>query len=189
MRFHYTILVLVLMLLGGCVSMREKKSAKYYFQHEKQIVNIVRSYNELYKTQPFNLGFSERDYSGIGMDIITDSIRYAITNKQFSDAVRDAVREFGYDTVKLRKLYSDLYKIRAIWLGKDEMYFRSRRFQVIYLSFRSVAGSNPFLDRKYYTLISIDPDGLDDELNVLLSKRGYSHIKGNVYFKIMGRFR
>jgi hypothetical protein len=189
MRFHYTILVIVLVLLGGCVSMREKKSAKYYFEHEKKIEGVLNNYNDLYKTQPFNLGFSERDYSKIGIDILTDSIRYAMTNQQYSDAIRETVVAFGYDTARLRRLYTDLYEIRSIWLGKDEIFHKGGTSQVTYLSFRSVAGGNPFLDRKYYTLVIFDPVVLDEELRSTLIKQGFSPIKGNVYFKIMGRFR
>jgi hypothetical protein len=189
MKTYYTILTIVLILLAGCVSMREKKSEKYYLEHEEKIGKILVNYNDLYNTQPFNLGFSERDYSKIGIDIMTDSIRYAITNQQFSDAIRETVVAFGYDTAMLRRLYTNLYDIRSIWLGKDEMFHKGGSSQVTYLSFRSVAGGSPFLDRKYYTLVMFDPTVLDDELRSILNKQGFSLIKGNVYFKIMGRFR
>lgn len=189
MRFYPTILPLILVFLTGCVSLREKKSSKYYFEHEKQIINIVNHYHDLYKTQPFNLGFSERDYSKIGMDIITDSMRYAVTNQQFSEAIGETVRAFRYDTVKLRKLYFDLYAIRAIWIGKDEIYYQKKKSLITYLSFRSVAVGNPFLDRKYYTLVMFEPAELDEEFKSVLQKRGFNNIKENVYFKIMGRFR
>lgn len=189
MKFYNTIWTLIMILLVGCVSMREKKSSKYYIEHEKQIADILNNYNDLYSTQPFNLGFSERDYSKIGMDIFTDTMRYAVTNQLLSDAIRETVRAFRYDTIKLRQLYTDLYGIRVIWLGKDKLYYQNRTSEVTYLSFRSVAGGNPFLDRKYYTLVMFDPATLTDEFNAILRTQRFSHIKGNVYFKIMGRFR
>lgn len=189
MKIYHTICALIMILLVGCVSMREKKSSKYYFEHEKQIADILTTYNDLYRTQPFNLGFSERDYSNIGMDIFTDTMRYAVTNQQLPDAIRKTARAFRYDTIKLRQLYTDLYGIKAIWIGKDKMYYQNRISQVTFLSFRSVAGGNPFLDRKYYTLVMFDSALLNDEFNSILRKQSFSHIKDNVYFKIMGRFR
>jgi hypothetical protein len=169
--------------------MREKKSAKYYLENEAKITGIIAGYDDLYQHQPFNLGFSERDYSKIGLDIITDTIRYAITNQQRTDIIQKAVTVFGYDTVKLRKLYTDLYEIRAIWLGRDDIYHRGVKSSVTYLSFRSVAAGNPFLDRKYYTLVFFDPSQADDDFRRMLDKQSFRQVKDNIYFKIMGRFR
>jgi hypothetical protein len=185
----FILLIWCTFLLGACASLKEKKSSKYYFQHEKKIGEILVNYDSLYKQQAFNLGFSERDYSRIGLDIITDTIRYALTNQQRSDAIKEAVRTFGYDTVKLRKLYTDLYDIRAIWLGRDHLYHKDQKSMVTYLSFRSVAVGNPFLDRKYYALVMLDPAALDDDLKNILARQGYTHIKDNIYFSIIGRFR
>lgn len=183
------IAILGLLVISSCVSTKEKKSAKYYFQHEKKIDEIISAYDDLYKQQPFNLGFSERDYSKIGMDIITDTIRYAITNQLRTNAIHEAVVAFGYDTIKLRKLYMDLYEIRAIWLGRDEVYHHEAGSSVTYLSFRSVAVGNPFLDRKFYTLVFFDKKYMDEEFKKKLDKQGYKLVKDNIYFNIMNRFR
>ena len=189
MRIAKSILFISMLILFSCVSMKEKKSAKYYFQNETKITEVINRYEELYKQQPFNLGFSERDYSNVGLDIITDSIRYSITNQQRTDAIQKAVLAFGYDTVKLRKLYIDLYEIRAIWLGRDEMYYHDKKSIVTFLSFRSVAVGNPFLDRKYYTLIFFDTSQIDDNFKIMLDSQGFRQIKDNIYFNIMGKFR
>ena len=134
-------------------------------------------------------GSVKGDYSNIGMDIFTDTMRYAVTNQQLPDAIRKTARAFRYDTIKLRQLYTDLYGIQAIWIGKDKMYYQNRTSEVTFLSFRSVAGGNPFLDRKYYTLVMFDSALLNDEFNTILQRQRFNHIKDNVYFKIMGRFR
>jgi hypothetical protein len=189
MRTTTLISILSLLMLFSCVSMKEKKSAKYYIENETKISEIIKGYDELYQQQPFNLGFSERDYSKLGLDIITDTIRYAITNQQRTDVIQKTVKAFGYDTVKLRKLYTDLYEIRAIWLGRDDVYFHDVKSSVTYLSFRSVAVGNPFLDRKYYTLVFFDPSQTDDNFKNMLDKQGFRHVKNNIYFSILGRFR
>lgn len=190
MKHTLTILILLcLFAFGSCVSMKEKKSAKYYFQHEKKINEILGNYTELYKIQPFNLGFSDRDYSHIGMDIITDTIRYAITNELRSNVIKEAIRAFGYDTLKMRKLYTDMYDVRSIWLGRDDIYHQGQRFLVTYLSFRSVAFGSPFLDRKYYTLVFFNPSDLDHDIKAELAKQGLKNVRGHIYFGIMEKFR
>lgn len=190
MKHTCTILFLLsIVSFGSCVSMKEKKSAKYYFQHEEKINGILENYTELYKQQAFNLGFSDRDYSHIGMDIITDTIRYAIDNQLRSTVIKEAVTAFGYDTLKMRKLYMDMYDIRCIWLGRDDIYRQGQKSMVTYLSFRSVAFGNPFLDRKYYTLVFFDPADLNDDLKADLAKQGFKNVKGAIYFGIMGKFR
>lgn len=190
MRTSLTISTLLCILfLGSCTSTKEKKSAKYYLQHEDKIMDIVTNYEELYRHHPFNLGFSERDYSKIGLDVITDTVRYALTNQLRNDAIRETVLAFGYDTTRLRKLYRDMYDIKAIWLGRDEMYHGANRSMVTFLSFRSVAVGNPFLDRKYYTLVAFDPSILTEDARKKIESKGFHHIKDNIYFSIMGRFR
>ena len=177
------------LILCGCVSSREKKSARYYDEHEQEIREIRALYNRLYQHQPFNIGFSKRDFSYVGMDIITDTMRWALNNQFGLDDFKAAVEGFRYDTTALISLYQKLRKIECIWLGTDDMYFQGEAYPVVFLSFRSVRFGNPFLDRKYYTLLLLDPDRATPALDSVVLAAGFHPVRQKVYFKIMDRFR
>lgn len=186
----WLILVLtVLTLLWGCVSSREKKSARYYVEHEQEINEILAMYAQLYRHQPFNIGFSQKDYSYVGMDIITDTLRWALNSQEGMEAFREAVHQFHYDTVALASLYRKLQKIKCYWLGTDELYFHKQRYDIVFLSFGSVRFGNPFLDRKYYNLLFFDPKSISPGIDSMILGTGFSKVRENVYFKIMDRFR
>ena len=144
-------------MFSSCASSKQRKTDKYYFENEQNIQEIVSLYKGLYNHQPFSIGFSDRSYEHIGMDIITDTVRYAVDNLQSMQIFREAVYIFKYDTVALRKLYRKMYDIKCIWLGTTEIFYKGKEEDVIFLTFRSVRFGNPFLDRKYYTLVIFDP--------------------------------
>jgi hypothetical protein len=179
----------IIVLLYSCAASREKKSAKYYFENEKSIQEILKLYKDQYRIQPFSLGFSDRSYDHIGVDIITDTVRYALHNRQNMDLFREAVYAFKYDTVALRKMYYKMFDIGCIWVGTADYYYKGKQEEVVFLSFRSVRFGNPFLDRKYYHLVLFDPRLINDETNKLIEDAGFKRVKNEIYFKIMGKFR
>lgn len=174
---------------SGCVASRERKTDKYYLEHEKDIEEIITLYRGLYKHLPFSIGFSDRSYEHVGMDIITDTVRYAIDNLQSMEIFREAVYVFDYDTVAIRRLYKKMFDIKCIWVGTTDTYYKGRREDVIFLTFRSVRNGNPFLDRKYYALLIYNPGSINAEMELEIQKAGYKKVKNEVYFGIVGRFR
>jgi hypothetical protein len=174
---------------SGCVASREKKTDKYYFEYEKEIKEIITLYKGLYNHKPFSIGFSDRSYEHVGMDIITDTVRYAIDNLQSMEIFREAVFVFNYDTVAIRKLYKKMYDIKCIWIGTTDIYPNGKREDVIFLTFRSVRNGNPFLDRKYYALLIYNPGSIDAEMELEIQKAGYKKVKNEIYFGIVERFR
>ncbi|MGL6269191.1 MAG: hypothetical protein ACRC2O_14765 [Chitinophagaceae bacterium] len=188
MKSLVTLLILGI-ILHSCVSTKEKKSSKYYFENENAIQEILKVYKELYRHQPFSLGFSDRSFDHIAMDIITDTVRYALHNEQNMDRFREAIYTFKYDTVALRKMYYKMFDIKCIWLGTADFYYREKKEEIVFLSFRSVRFGNPFLDRKYYNLVLFDPLFINEETNKLIEAAGFKKVKNEIYFKIMGKFR
>jgi hypothetical protein len=176
-------------LFSACAASKEKKTDKYYFEHEQEIQEIISLYKSLYKHQPFSLGFSDRSYEHIGMDIITDTVRYAIDNLQSMQIFREAVYAFEYDTVAIRNLYRKMYDIKCIWVGTTDIYYKGEKEDVIFLTFRSVRFGNPFLDRKYYTLVIFDPRFINAETDRLIREVGYKNVKNEIYFSIVEKFR
>jgi hypothetical protein len=182
-------IVVAAALLSSCAASKEKKTGKYYFENEQAIQEIISIYKGLYKHQPFSLGFSDRSYEHIGMDIITDTVRYAIDNLQSMQIFREAVYAFEYDTVEIRKLYKKMYDIKCIWIGTSDIYYKGKREDVIFMTFRSVRFGNPFMDRKYYTLVIFDPRFINAETDRLIREVGYKNVKNEIYFNIIERFR
>jgi hypothetical protein len=182
-------ITLMAALFSSCAASKEKKTDKYYYENEKDILEIVSLYKGLFNHQPFSLGFSDRSYDHIGMDIITDTVRYAVDNLQSMDKFREAVYLFKYDTVSIRKLYLKMYAIRCIWVGTTEIFYKGQKEDVMYLTFRSVRFGSPFLDRKYYTLAIFDPRFINEETDRLIREAGYKKVKNEIYFNIIEKFR
>jgi hypothetical protein len=123
------------------------------------------------------------------MDIITDTVRYALDNQQSMQLFREAIYAFEYDTVAIRKMYRKMYDIKCIWIGTADFYHKGKREDVIFLSFRSVRFGNPFLDRKYYTLVIFDPNFINAETDRLIREAGYKNVRNEIYFNIVEKFR
>jgi hypothetical protein len=190
MRYQAIIFsILILAGLVSCVSMKERKSEKFYLQNRETIKSILSTYDSLYAYIPFNIGFSDRGFTKVGMDIITDTVRYAITNLQSVELFRRTIQGFHFDSARIRGLYEDLYSIKCIWLGKADFYFRGNRELLTYLSFKSVASGNPFLDRKYYTLVFFEPGLIQEEMYEKIASAGFKRIDTDIYFGILGKFR
>jgi hypothetical protein len=82
-----------------------------------------------------------------------------------------------------------MYAIKCIWMGTADLFYDGREEIATFLSFRSVLFGNPFLDRKYYNLVIFDPAFINPHTDSLIRQQGFTRIKDEVYFKIMGRFR
>lgn len=181
--------LLACLLFASCLASRERKSGKYYVQHEAEIREMLSLYRQLYSHQPFTIGFSNRDFRYVGMDIITDTVRYAINNEQSLELFREAINGFHYDTAALLTLYRKMHAIKCIWMGTADLFYDGREEIVTFLSFRSVLFGNPFLDRKYYNLVIFDPAFVNPRTDSMFRAQGFNRVKDEVYFKIMGRFR
>jgi hypothetical protein len=181
--------LLACLLFASCIASRERKSGKYYVQHEAEIQQMLSLYRQLYRHQPFTIGFSNRDFRYVGVDIITDTVRYAINNEESLELFREAITGFHYDTSALFTLYRKMYAIKCIWMGTADLFYDGREEIATFLSFRSVLLGNPFLDRKYYNLVIFDPAFINPRTDSLIRQQGFTRIKDEVYFKIMGRFR
>jgi maltoporin len=176
-----------LFILASCTA--EKKSASYYHKHEKEINEIKRLYAKLYETQPFTAGFSDKSFKYEGIDIRTDTVRYAMDNSESKEMFFKAVYAFNYDTVMLRLLYNKMKNIKSIWIGKQDIYYKGKKEYVTYLSFKSVLIGNPMLDNKYYMLVFFDPEFINPETTKAIEKLGYKKITNVIYFNIASHFR
>lgn len=168
---------------------RVKKSEKYYQQHEADIHALLTRFRSLNQQLPFTIGFSDRHHRHIGMDIRTDTLRYALNNEFGMDNYLRRIAGFGYDTLAILDLQRRMYETQCIRIGATDIFYRGTGDDVVILSFRSVVFGNPFLDRKYYNLIAFEPGYIDATTDSLVRKQGYRHVKDEIYFKIMGTFR
>src|SRR5436190_1359450 len=141
----------------------------------------LQLYEKLYKTQPFSLGFSDRSFKYVEMDVKTDTVRYAMDIAESKKTFFSVVERFRYDTVALGQLYRKMKEIKCIWLGKDNLYYMGKEETIVFLSFKSALNGNPFLDRKFYMLILFDPRFITPEMAREIEKNGYKKVKKNIY--------
>lgn len=185
----YLVCFSVVLLLVACAPKGAKKSQRFYFKNEQSIVKIFGLYADLYRTQPLSLGFNDRAFKFPAIEIKTDTQRYVLNAEQSSYIFPMAVEAFKYDTLALRQLYDSLRSLRCFWMGADKAYGKTKSYNVYFLSFGSVQGGNPFLDRKYYNLVWIDPLFFKENPDIDLSRKGFTRVKDNIFYAITGHYR
>lgn len=174
---------------ASCIAARERKTEKYYAQHEAEILSLLQAYRTLNRQLPFSLAFTDKHYRHMGMTIQTDTMRYALNNEFGSNRYLQAIAGFGYDTIAIKSLQQQMGAIRCVRIGATDIFYRGRGDDAVILSFRSLLFSNPFMDQKYYNLVAFEPGFINPETDSLVRSQGYTHVRDEIYFKIMGTFR
>lgn len=188
-HIHFVFAALLLLVGAACAPRGAKKSQRFYEKNQASIAQAFQLYAQLYKTQPLSLGFNDRNFKYKAIEIKTDTVRYVLNNEQSSYIFPMAIEAFRYDTVQLHALYDTLHSLRCFWMGADKAYGKDRAYNVYFLSFGSVQGGNPFLDREYYNLVWIDPLFFTENPNLDLVRKGFNRIKGNVFYTITDHYR
>ncbi|TAF52690.1 MAG: hypothetical protein EAZ62_05680 [Sphingobacteriia bacterium] len=178
-----------MLLFSACAPKGAKKSQRFYLKNEKSIAKTFQLYADLYHTQPLSLGFNDRSFKYPALEIKTDTQRYVLSTEQSSYIFPLAVEAFKYDTIKLRQVYDSLRSLRCFWMGADKAYGKEKSYNTYFLSFGSVIDGNPFLDRKYFNVVWIDPMFLKENPEMDPSRKGFYKIKNNVYYAIMDHYR
>lgn len=135
------------------------------------------------------MAYTDRQYRHMGMTIQTDTMRYALNDEFGAQNYLQAIARFGYDTTAVKALQQQMYAIRCVRIGATDIFYRGRGDDAVILSFRSVLFGNPFMDQKYYNLVAFEPGFINRQTDSLVRSQGYTHIKDEIYFKIMGTFR
>jgi hypothetical protein len=185
-------LYLLLMIVGltSCMTSSKRKSEDYYRDHQTVITEMRKSYDKLYRQQPFSAGFTDKSYKYYVMEVNTDTVRYIYNTEKAERAqLNAAISRFQYDTAILNDLALKMKSIKCPWLSKASFYVAEKRETVTYLSFKSAKNSGFFVENKYYILIFLEHPITSEDIKARIKKGDLVKIDKLVYFTIGNKFR
>lgn len=150
-NLSYLLLLVVLAVFSSC-SPRDI-STKYYEQNSTTLDSIARQYSKLYKQKPFFLGFTDKDFDNLQLEIITDSLTY-IYDFRFQDKKRlsDSLDKYGFDHAAVIQMANEMHRIRCTWINNFDYYLDEEKKSLVYLAIKPVGLSRPFSSKKYYII-------------------------------------
>lgn len=198
-RFHILCMIAWSSLLFSCASTRNF-STNYYYLHEKGLTDIEQSYKTLYEQKPFSVGFSDRSFNEISLEIITDSIKLIYEFGIREPRLQDTLNRYGLPATAVTELINQMRAIRCIWINMLDYFSNNQKRSLVYLSIKPAAFTLPFMIEKYYILTFYSqPQYFDSEGRLLATRRQrklrkinedvFHRINDKVCYTVSERFR
>ncbi len=186
---------------GICFSCSPKNvSSRYYYENEKALDRIEKTYRSLYRIEPFTVGFTDKEYRIVSLEIIKDTVSY-INEFNIDETLRlaDTLKAYKLNAGKISALIKEMNAIRCTWINQADFYVDEKKQSLIYLSIKPVA-QRPLSSAKYYILTYFEqPQYYDKEGNLLDKKTvrrirkfkgdSYKRINSKVAYTVSGTFR
>jgi hypothetical protein len=175
-------------ILASCSSGREL-TADYYRQNEAALVSIKDRFKIIHRLHPFSFEVRDEDFSKVGIEIITDTIRYIYHFNPGENNLADTLRAYRFNVAEMLTLFADMKQMRCTWITNLDYYERRQEKYMVFLSLRHYKlGSNR--KEKYFTIAFFDQPQFFDNKGRLLDKeksRTIMKINGQVFYKINNR--
>jgi len=196
--------ILVLLLAGVAGSFfscsPKNISTKYYYQNEKMLDKIEATYKNLYQQGPFTIGFADRDFKTVSVEIITDTLSYIYEFSVNEQRLTDTLVKFHLNAPKTVELIQQMQSIRCTWIRNLDYYVDEKKNSLIFMSIKPVALKAPFSYSKFYVLTYFKQPQYFDSEGRLLDKRKqrrlrkingeiFKRINDKVCYTISGNFR
>ena len=175
-------------------------STKYYFQNEKALDRIEETYKQLYQQKPFTIGFTDRSFKTVSIEIITDSLSYIYEFTESESRLADTLTKYHPNGSKVIELIGEMQSIRCTWIRNLDYYVDEKKNSLIFMSIKPTALKAPFSYSKYYVLTYFQLPQYFDAEGRLLDKRKlrrlrkingeiFKRINDKVCYTISGNFR
>ena len=165
-------------------------STNIYQEHKENLDNIERRYEKLNPTNHFSLAFTDKKFSIVSLEMITDTLtriyEFNVTEKRLADTLI----KFNYDTAGIFYLIKKMQQSKVTWINSFDYYVNDQPQQLIILSIKPVTIRYIFSPPKYVALAYFRTNQSFDEKGRLLDNRRTKQvrkIKDQVFYKITDR--
>ena len=165
-------------------------STNIYQEHKENLDNIERRYEKLNPTNHFSLAFTDKKFSIVSLEMITDTLtriyEFNVTEKRLADTLI----KFNYDTAGIYYLIRKMQQSKVTWINSFDYYVNDQPQQLIILSLKPVTIRYIFSPPKYVALAYFRTNQFFDEKGRLLDNRRTKQvrkIKDQVFYKITDR--
>ena len=162
-RQYFHIVLLIALVAASCNHSR-KFTRNYYTENEKTINDIRDRYTRLYDAHPFSLELKDRYLRRIGLEIITDSIKYIYAFNLNEPYLTDTLRKYNFDINAIGDLIIDMQKAHCTWITNLDYYEKRNRKELMFISVRHKALESFLKPEKYFTLALFnEPQPVDEK--------------------------
>ena len=161
-----------------------------YQEHKENLDNIERRYEKLNPTNHFSLAFTDKKFSIVSLEMITDTLtriyEFNVTEKRLADTLI----KFNYDTAGIYYLIKKMQQSKVTWINSFDYYVNDQPQQLIILSIKPVTIRYIFSPPKYVALAYFRTNQSFDEKGRLLDNRRTKQvrkIKDQVFYRITDR--
>jgi len=188
MRNYLFYSIIACLFLAACSSSKEL-SADYYRQNEEALVSIKDRFKKIHRLHPFSFEVRDKDFSEVGIEIITDTLRYIYHFNPGENNLADTLKAHRFNVPEMLTLFADMKQMRCTWITNLDYYERGQEKYMVFLSLRhNKLGSKR--KEKYFTVAFFDQPQFYDNKGRLLDKeksRNIMKINGQVFYKINSR--
>ena len=197
-KIHILFIPVIAGLLFSCSP--KNISTKYYYENEKALDRIEESYKALYPLGSFNVGFTDRDFKTVSLEIITDTLSFIYEFNIDETRINDTLAVYNLNAAKINTLIKEMHDIRCTWINYSDYYVDEKKQTMILMSIKPVALKSLFSYAKYYVLSYFPQPQYFDSEGRLLDKRKlrrlrkingevFKRINNKVCYSITGHFR
>jgi len=197
-KIHILFIPLIAGLLVSCSP--KNISTKYYYENEKTLDRIEETYKALYPLGPFNVGFTDRDFKTVSLEIITDTLSYIYEFGINETRISDTLAAYNLNAARIKTLIKEMHDIRCTWINYSDYYVDEKKHTMILMSIKPVALKSLFSYAKYYVLSYFPQPQYFDSEGRLLDKRKlrrlrkingevFKRINDRVCYSVAGHFR
>jgi hypothetical protein len=166
----------ILLMLSSCAT-KKMFSSKYYYHNEKALTDIEQSYKSLNDQKPFSIGFTDKSFHYISLEIITDTIKYIYEFEVTEPRLQDTLHKYQLPIQGIIELVKKMQLLQCIWINKLNYYDNNQKRSLIFMSIRKAVFQLPFTTEKYYILTFYPQPQYYDSVGNLLSKRQLQKIR------------
>ena len=165
-------------------------SNNYYQEHKESVDSIERRYERLNATRPFSLAFTDKDFTIVSIEMISDTLTRIYEFNINERRLVDTLRKYNYDITGIYYLIEKMQLTKVTWINTFDYYVNDQPQQLIILSIRPVTIRYLFSQPKYIALAYFrTPQSFDEKGRLLDSRRTKQlrKIKGQVFYRITDR--
>ncbi|HKC37406.1 MAG TPA: hypothetical protein VKB95_15125 [Chitinophagaceae bacterium] len=165
-------------------------SNNYYQEQKENLDKIEGRYEKLNPVNPFSLAFTDKDFSIISLEMISDTLTRIYEFNVNEQRLADTLLKYNYDTAGIYYLIRKMQETKVTWINNFDYYVNDQPQQLIILSIKPVTIRYIFSPPKYIALAYFRTAQFFDEKGRLLDSRRTKQlrkIKGQVFYKITDR--
>jgi hypothetical protein len=172
--------------LASC-SYSKKFTNEYYQENRELLQSIQQRYKSQYDEHPFSIEIKDKTFKTVGLEIITDTIRYIYSFDIADQSMQDTLTKYRFNASIVNSIIEDMQKIHCTWLTNLDYYESLQKKYLVFLSIRHKKLESIFRKDKYFTLAFFNtPQPFDNKGRMLDRKdrKQLRKINGAVLFRL-----